>query len=126
MTDVRLHAYAIDCPDPYALASFYSKLTGLPIEPLGPFTPETVTWLELVADQRPTLAFQRVDHVVPVTWPEGDHPQRTHLDFHVDDLDEGEAWAVSLGATRASVQPGENWRVFLDPIGHPFCLVASA
>lgn len=45
-----------------------------------------------------------------------------HLDFAVDDMEEAVNLAKSLGATRASDQPGERWRVMLDPAGHPFCL----
>jgi predicted enzyme related to lactoylglutathione lyase len=45
-----------------------------------------------------------------------------HLDFHVRDLDAGVRRAVDLGATLAPEQPGQGWRVLLDPAGHPFCL----
>jgi hypothetical protein len=41
----------------------------------------------------------------------------------VDDLDDAEELALSLGARKTSFQPGETFRVFLDPVGHPFCLV---
>ncbi len=114
---------AIDCPDPLALAAFYSALTGLEVEPLGDFAPEDVTWIELVNPGQPTLAFQKVAPRAAPTWPEGPQPQRVHLDFDVDDLDEGEAFVLGLGATKADHQPGETFRVYLDPIGHPFCLV---
>jgi hypothetical protein len=50
-------------------------------------------------------------------------PQQLHLDFDVDDLDASEAVALSLGASKPDFQPGETFRVFLDPVGHPFCLV---
>ena len=42
------------------------------------------------------------------------------------DLDAGEAAVVALGARKHEVQPGETFRVFLDPAGHPFCLVRSS
>jgi len=45
-----------------------------------------------------------------------------HLDLIVADLDEGESAVIALGATKAGVQPGTKFRVFLDPAGHPFCL----
>lgn len=41
----------------------------------------------------------------------------------VDDLDDGERGVLDLGATRTDPQPGDNFRVFLDPAGHPFCSV---
>ena len=46
-----------------------------------------------------------------------------HLDFEVEGLDSGEEFVVALGATKSAVQPGTTFRVFLDPEGHPFCLV---
>ncbi|HQU25911.1 MAG TPA: VOC family protein [Acidimicrobiales bacterium] len=115
---------AIDCPDPVALAHFYGALTGLAVAPLGG-PPESVEWVELDNHGAPTLAFQRVGALPAPTWPEGPQPQRLHLDFSVDDLDAGEAAALALGATRADHQPGTTFRVFFDPIGHPFCLVLT-
>lgn len=114
---------AIDCPDPLALAAFYSRLSGLEVEPLGDFPPQDVVWIELLNDGQPTIGFQKVDSYVAPTWPEGPLPQQLHLDFSVPDLDEGEAHAIEVGATKADFQPGETFRVFLDPVGHPFCLV---
>lgn len=114
---------ALDCPDPLALAAFYSELTGFVIEPLDGFPPEKVTWIELLNDGLPTIAFQKVKNFVAPTWPEGNVPQQLHLDFDVESLDEGEVFVLSLGAIKADVQPGSSFRVFLDPVGHPFCLV---
>jgi len=114
---------ALDCPDPLALADFYSKLTGLPVEPLGDFAPEDVNWIELDNGDHPNIAFQKVDNYVAPTWPDGPVPQQLHLDFLVGDLDEGEQHALSIGATKHAVQPGTTFRVYLDPVGHTFCLV---
>ena len=119
----RLQLTALDCPDPIALAQFYSALTGLEVEPLGDFKPEDVQWIELLNGAAPTLAFQKVPAFVAPTWPEGAVPQQVHLDFTVEDLDLGEAHALASGATKAPYQPGTSFRVYLDPVGHPFCLV---
>ena len=119
----RLQLFALDCPDPLALADFYSRVTGFSVEPLGDFPPEDVTWIELMTEDCSTLAFQKVEHYVAPTWPEGPVPQQAHLDFTVVDLDKGEAHVLAVGATKAAVQPGESFRVYLDPVGHPFCLV---
>jgi hypothetical protein len=121
----RYQLVALDCPDPLALADFYSRLTGLDVEPLGDFPPEKVTWIELMNGDHPTIAFQKVDAYVAPTWPEGHLPQQLHLDFVVDDLDEGERHVLSLGASKSGFQPGEKFRVYLDPVGHPFCLVLA-
>lgn len=123
---LRLGVAALDCPDPLALAAFYAALTGLDVEPLGDFAPEDVVWIELLDGERRVLGFQKIDNYVAPTWPEGSVPQQLHLDFDVNDLDEGEAHALEVGATKADYQPGETFRVYLDPVGHPFCLVLKA
>jgi hypothetical protein len=33
---------------------------------------------------------------------------------------------LALGAKKAEFQPGTTFRVFLDPAGHPFCLVLAS
>ncbi|NNN09587.1 MAG: VOC family protein [Acidimicrobiaceae bacterium] len=121
----RLQIFALDCPDPLALAAFYSRVTGLEVEPLGDFAPEQVTWIELLNGSAPTLAFQKIDGYVAPTWPEGAVPQQAHLDLLVADLDAGEAHVLSVGATKDPYQPGETFRVYLDPVGHRFCLVQA-
>ena len=45
-----------------------------------------------------------------------------YLDFSVPDLDEAETRVIALGAVKPDHQPGETWRVYADPAGHPFCL----
>jgi hypothetical protein len=122
----RLQLFALDCPDPLELAAFYSRVTGFEVEPLGDVKPEDVTWIELVVTGCSTLAFQKVENYVSPTWPQGPVPQQAHLDFTVDDLDEGETYVLGAGATKAAFQPGETFRVYLDPVGHPFCLVLAS
>jgi catechol 2,3-dioxygenase-like lactoylglutathione lyase family enzyme len=125
---VRLSLTALDCPDPMALAAFYSALTGWPLDATAEELDalERVSWLQLRSDGGPTLAFQRVEGYLPPQWPDGPVPQQLHLDFDVDDLDEAEAQVLALGARRAQVQPGDpDFRVYLDPAGHPFCLVRA-
>jgi hypothetical protein len=71
------------------------------------------------------MAFQKVANYIPPTWPEGPVPQQLHFDFHVKDLDVGESKILAIGAIKHEVQPGTNFRVYLDPEGHPFCLVKN-
>lgn len=128
---VRLGAVAIDCGDPPALGAFYSELTGRPIAYSSPdFLALGDT--ELPADflgqgaSQPWLTLHRVpDHRVP-SWPEPGTPKQIHLDFVVADLDAAEAFAIDIGARKAGTQPQpDNWRVLIDPAGHPFCLSAN-
>jgi catechol 2,3-dioxygenase-like lactoylglutathione lyase family enzyme len=113
----RFSLVALDCPDPTSLAAFYSSITGWPV------AEDCDGWVELRSENGATIAFQRVvDHHPPV-WPGEEHPQQLHLDFDVMDLDVGEEQVLALGARKTEYQPGETFRVYLDPAGHPFCLV---
>ena len=125
MTIAKYAYTALDCPDPIALADFYSKITGWPVEPLGDFPPADVTWLELVDSSGATkMGFQKIDNYTAPTWPEGNVPQQVHMDFHALDLDETEAKLLAIGARKADHQiHPDRFRVYLDPIGHPFCIV---
>ena len=115
----RFSLVALDSSDPHMLAEFYSAVTGWAIEPV-----EEDDWVQLDSGGGPTLAFQRADGHQPPDWPAGPRPQQLHLDFDVPDLDEGEERVLALGARKAGEQPKpQYWRVFLDPAGHPFCLV---
>ena len=108
---------AFDCPDPMALAQFYRRIVG------GEIVLEFDEWVRLRPEVGSDIAFQRVDDYVAPQWPDGG-PQQAHLDLDVPDLDEGEAAVLAVGARKHEVQPKpESWRVFLDPVGHPFCLV---
>jgi catechol 2,3-dioxygenase-like lactoylglutathione lyase family enzyme len=108
---------AFDCPDPQALATFYGAITGWPV------ARDDGDWVQLKSDSGATIAFQLAPDHVPPVWPSTDRPQQAHIDFDVDDLAAGEAAVLALGATKAETQPGEGFTVFLDPAGHPFCLV---
>ncbi len=116
----RLGVVALDCPDGLELARFYSALTGWPLA-----ADAEPGWAELDNGGGPTIACQGVADYRPPVWPTAEHPQQAHLDFYVEDLDVGEAAVVALGARRHEVQPGTTFRVFLDPVGHPFCLVRA-
>lgn len=114
--------FALDCPDPHALAGFYSAITGWPVAP-----PRHENWVQLdPGGSGATLAFQQVDGFAPPQWPGQDHPQQAHPDFDVPDLDEGERAVLAVGARKHDTQPApDSFRVYLDPAGHPFCLVKA-
>lgn len=115
----RFSLVALDCADPLALASFYGAICGWEVDD----EENQDDWVVLRSSVGATLAFQRVEGHRSPQWPGNVHPQQAHLDFDVADLDVGEAQVLALGARKAEVQPGETFRVFLDPAGHPFCLV---
>ena len=125
-----LDLVVLDCPDALELAAFYAAVLGWEVEggadrdwvnlvpPSGGVTPDN-------PDGRATLAFQRVDGYVRPTWPAGAHPQQFHLDLWAGDIDAHEPAVLAAGATLHEHQPSENgsFRVYVDPAGHPFCLV---
>jgi hypothetical protein len=53
-------------------------------------------------------------------WRDPDNPTQIHLDVQVADLETAEYAVLEHGATRLEELPG--WRVYADPVGHPFCL----
>ena len=117
------HVYtAVDCAHPASLARFYAEITGWDV---GEIEDAGDEWVDLFHDGVRMMAFQKVANYIPPTWPEGPVPQQLHFDFHVKDLDVGESKILAIGATKHAVQPGMNFRVYLDPEGHPFCLVKN-
>ncbi len=127
------HFYsAIDCSDPINLANFYSSITGLKVDVTTENTDSNIVWVELKDNQGiPKLAFQKVANYKAPTWPEGPIPQQLHLDFAVKNLDETEIELLKIGAIKTEFQPGSpksndystEFRVYLDPEGHPFCII---
>lgn len=107
---------ALDCREPRSLAAFYSAILGVPVEHADE------EWVKLAAVGGVALAFQLApDHVAP-QWPDPRHPQQLHLDFYAPDLDAAERQVLAIGGRKHEHQPGTDFRVFLDPAGHPFCL----
>lgn len=119
---------ALDCPDPVALANFYAKITGFDVVVAHNDKEGNPLWVELVDNGKIRIAFQRIKNYVKPTWPEGPIPQQAHLDFDVKDLNKAEAELLAIGAIKSPIQtssnPEENFRVYFDPAGHPFCLVS--
>jgi catechol 2,3-dioxygenase-like lactoylglutathione lyase family enzyme len=115
----KWHATVFDCSNPDQLASFYEDLLGM-----VRVQQEDNGWITIGdAPDRPALAFQYVEGYTPPKWPGQDIPQQAHLDIRVDDLDVAEQKVLALGAT--SMDSGTaTFRVYVDPAGHPFCLVS--
>lgn len=56
----------------------------------------------------------------PPGWPDPTRPAQLHLDIAVADLGTAEQRVLDHGARKLAEFPG--WRVYADPVGHPFCL----
>jgi predicted enzyme related to lactoylglutathione lyase len=127
MSIARFAWVAIDTPNPMSLAGFYTAITGWPINQADIYHEDdgSVGWVELISSTGASLSFQLVRDYKPPSWPTSEVPTQQHIDFKVDDLDKGEIEVLALGATKPEFQPGSNFRVFIDPAGHPFCLVKT-
>ena len=112
----KLAAVSLDSSDPTALASFYRRLLDLEVF----FESDDFVALKGAGI---LLTTQRVEEHLAPNWPTGPAPKQLHLELSVTDLDQAEAAALGLGATKADTQPSpDHWRVLLDPAGHPFCI----
>jgi catechol 2,3-dioxygenase-like lactoylglutathione lyase family enzyme len=109
----RLHHIILDCPDPMALATFYSRLLGMPIT----YADEDFV-VVATSDRASGLAFQLSPDQRPATWPDPAVPQQIHLDVMVEDVPGSYDAVLALGATKLA-----GGDVFADPAGHPFCLI---
>ncbi|MER7165484.1 VOC family protein [Micromonospora sp. NPDC000207] len=115
----RMRSVVIDCPDPRALAGFYAELLGLPLveeESEG-------DWVVIGGPRghQPRMAFQQAPDLIAPDWPDPQRPQQFHLDLTVDDIESAERAVLALGARRLPGE-GDDFRVYADPAGHPFCL----
>lgn len=121
----RLLSVVFESTDPERSARFWEAILGFGRHSTDP------EWTTIADpdDGRRRLSFQQVPDHVPPTWPERDRPQQAHIDVLVDDLDRAAARALDLGArplTDGAVEhDDESFRVFADPDGHPFCLIAQ-
>jgi catechol 2,3-dioxygenase-like lactoylglutathione lyase family enzyme len=117
-TIARLAMITLDCRDAEASARFWSAVLGWEVTASG----EGYAML-----QGPThaLGFGSVPDHRPPAWPNEEGTKQFHFDLAVDDLAEAERQCVQLGAEVPDAQPGETWRVLVDPGGHPFCLTKA-
>jgi predicted enzyme related to lactoylglutathione lyase len=118
MPIAKFPSVVLDCPDPLTLARFYGALLDWPVS-------GSDDWAHINADYGDSIGFQKVEGYTRPQWPGQEVPQQMHLDVTVEDLDTAEAEVIALGAAKHEYQPGETFRVFLDPAGHPFCLCVS-
>jgi catechol 2,3-dioxygenase-like lactoylglutathione lyase family enzyme len=114
----RLEKAVLDCPDPRALAAFYAEVLGMHVNE------DSDDWVVIGREGGAReLAFQRAQTWLPPRWPDPEYPQQLHLDIRVGDVDAAERAVVALGARRLPSERETGFRVFVDPVGHPFCLV---
>ena len=93
----------IDCGDAQIMAEFYSRLLGWELA-----LPAANGWAAVTSPEGAVFAFQEIEGI--------------HLDFWVDNLEEGVEFALACGAVEAAQQFFTTSRTLLDPAGHPFCI----
>ena len=82
-------------------------------------------WHMVLVDGQPRIGVQLAPSHVPPGWPDG-APQQIHLDLWVEDFPSAHDRVMGLGARvlkAAEKGPSpDNFQVYADPAGHPFCL----
>ena len=114
----RLAMLSLDSADSRADAAFWSAMLGWEVVAVEDA-------YAMLAGPDHALGFGTVADYQPPGWPNAHGSKQFHLDLALEDLEAAEARALELGATLADPQPGETWRVLLDPSGHPFCLTRA-
>ena len=82
-------------------------------------------WHRVMVDGESRVAVQLAPNHVPPDWPDGTPEQQIHLDLWVEDFVAAHNRVMSLGAEvlkPADVDSDDNFQVYADPAGHPFCL----
>lgn len=121
MTIGTVRGVTLDARDHEKVARFYQAMLGGEIAQHG-------DWIALRCNApKVEIGFQRVFDHQPPAWPDGGTcGAQAHLDIQVEDAEAAHRDVLALGATAlTSEEPGQPWRVYRDPAGHPFCLVSA-
>ncbi|GLZ37071.1 VOC family protein [Actinokineospora sp. NBRC 105648] len=114
----RLRSIVLDTKDPHGLATFYAALLG------GEVTTVEEDWCVVTDPGGVRVACQLSSGHVAPEFPDVAGSQQVHLDVVVTDIEEADRRVREIGARRVTAEhPEDDFRVFLDPAGHPFCLV---
>ena len=117
---LSLQVVVFDADDLAAESSFWAEVLG------GTVDAED-DWHMVFVDGAPRVAVQLATNHVPPEWPDGT-PQQIHIDLWVDDFNAAHEEVMALGATvlkaaeQVPPEARDNYQVYADPAGHPFCL----
>ena len=120
---IKMGAIVLDSGNSDELADFYARLLG--------WTKyrQDAEWVIVTSEKGEgvPLVFQEIENYERPVWPAASRTQQQmlHLDFYVDDVEHGVKHALSCGAELSKVQLCDDWRVLLDPAGHPFCILPN-
>lgn len=120
---IRRTIIVFDAPDLAVESGFWAGLLDGEVEAED-------DWHSVTVDGEWRMGFQLAPNFVPPVWPGGPQQQQIHLDLWVDDLAAGHEKVVALGGRllQPSQEPDadEQFVVYADPAGHPFCLSWAA
>ena len=108
---------SLDTDDPPRMAEFYTALLGWQVERTED------DWITLRGDGNARIAFQlALNHKRP-TWPDNDRAAAVSLRLRGRRPGGGRGVrGLDRGPAGRGARPIDQFRVFLDPSGHPFCL----
>jgi len=115
---IKCQVVVFDAADVTAESDFWAGLLGGTVD-------VDDGWRMVIVDGAARVGVQLAPDHVPPDWPDG-APQQIHLDLWVEDFDEAHAEVMALGAkvlkpAHDDDEP-DNFQVYADPAGHPFCL----
>ncbi len=116
---IRYQVVAFDASDLEAESAFWAGVLGGEVDRDG-------DWHMVTVGDEPRVGVQLApDHVAP-DWPDGAPQQQIHLDLWVEDFAAAHDEVMQLGARvlkpAQGATAGDDFQVYADPAGHPFCL----
>jgi catechol 2,3-dioxygenase-like lactoylglutathione lyase family enzyme len=115
---IRYQVVTFDAADLSSESAFWAGVLGGEVHPDG-------DWHMVTVDGEPRVGVQLAPGHVPPEWPHGT-PQQIHLDLWVDDFAAAHEHVTALGARLLQEAhgntSGDDFQVYADPAGHPFCL----
>lgn len=123
---MKLSSVVLDSRNAKELAEFYKKMLNWEMKVYD--HGEDGEWIVLRNKEESTtrLVFQEIENYENPIWPEEEGQQQAmaHLDFYSDGVERDISHAIECGAKLAKYQSGD-WKVLIDPAGHPFCIVPT-
>lgn len=117
--EMKIFSIVIDSNNSEELSDFYSKMLGW--EKIN----DDEEYIAVISPNNyPILLFQEDENYIKPAYPSSKNKQHQmiHLDFSVEDIDKGVEHAISCGAKLSEQQFSNEWKVLIDPAGHPFCI----
>jgi predicted enzyme related to lactoylglutathione lyase len=115
---IKYQVVAFDAADLGSESAFWAGVLGGEVD-------VDDDWHMVIVDGEPRVGVQLApDHRAP-EWPHGT-PQQVHLDLWVEDFPAAHEQVMALGARvlkeAEGCTSGDDFQVYADPAGHPFCL----